>query len=81
MGTWALYHTLILIIDKIEVVGYFSIFITFFLYSSPIQILCNIIKGKYNNNYLFFCKVEIFLYLYILACLFCFYSRYLFSHY
>ena len=54
MGTWALYRALILIIDKIEVVGYFSICTTLFLYSSPIQILYKIIKGKYNNNYLFF---------------------------
>ena len=54
MGTWALYRALILIIDKIEVVGYFSIGTTLFLYSSPINILCKIIEDKYNNNYLFY---------------------------
>ena len=54
MGTWGVYRALILIIDKIIVVGYFSIGTTLFLFVSPIHILAKIMKDKYNNNFAFY---------------------------
>ena len=65
-GTWAVYRALILIIDKIEVVGYFSIGTILFMFSSPIQILYKIVKDKYNNNYAYYFSA----WRYLFACIF-----------
>lgn len=45
-GTWAIYRALILIIGKVKIVGYISIFTTLLLFLSPIQKLCKAIKEK-----------------------------------
>ena len=54
MGTWAIYRALILIIDKVKIVGYISIFTTFLLFLSPILKLSKAFKEKNYNLFPFF---------------------------